>query len=52
MANGSEQSVGDFEMIAAATEEQSATMEQINDVSLELSQNAQDLNELVHKFKL
>ena len=52
MAKGSEQSVGDFEMIAAATEEQSATMEQINDVSLELSQNAQDLNELVRKFKL
>lgn len=52
MANGSEQSVGDFEMIAAATEEQSATMEQINDVSIELSHNAQDLNELVNKFKL
>ncbi|WP_341322633.1 methyl-accepting chemotaxis protein [Solibacillus sp. FSL H8-0523] len=52
MANGSEQSVSDFEMIAAATEEQSATMEQINDVSIELSHNAQDLNELVNKFKL
>ncbi len=52
MANGSKQSVGDFEMIAAATEQQSATMEQINDVSLELSNNAQDLNELVRKFKL
>ena len=52
MANGSKQSVGDFEMIAAATEQQSATMEQINDVSIELSHNAQDLNELVRKFKI
>ncbi|AWE06616.1 hypothetical protein DCE79_04085 [Lysinibacillus sp. 2017] len=28
------------------------TMEQINDVSMELSQNAQNLNDLVRKFKL
>ena len=52
IALGSEQSVENFEMIAAATEQQSATMEQINDVSIELSQSAQDLNELVRKFKL
>lgn len=52
IALGSEHSVNDFEMIAAATEEQSATMVQINDVSLELSHNAQDLNELVRNFKL
>lgn len=52
IAMGAEQSVGDFEMIAAATEEQSATMGQINDVSIELSQNAIDLQELVRKFKL
>lgn len=52
IASSSEQSVGDFEMIAAVTEEQSATMDQINDVSIELNQNAQDLQELVHKFNL
>jgi methyl-accepting chemotaxis protein len=52
IAIGSEQSVSDFEMIAAATEEQAATIEQLNDVSMELSQSAQDLHELIEKFKL
>ncbi|MER2192332.1 MAG: methyl-accepting chemotaxis protein [Solibacillus sp.] len=52
IANGAEQSTSDFEMIAAAAEQQSATMAQLTDVSVELSQNAQDLQKIVQKFKL
>lgn len=52
IASGAEKSTSDFEMIAAATEEQSATMAQLTDVSIELSQNAQDLQMIVQKFKI
>lgn len=52
IVNGTAQSTADFEMIAAAAEQQSATMAQLTDVSVELSQNAQDLQKVVQKFKL
>ena len=52
IAHGSEESVAQFEMIAAATEQQSATMSQISNVSMDLSQNAQELKQLISKFKL
>lgn len=52
IAEGAEQSTSDFEMIAAAAEQQSATMAQLTDVSVDLSQNAQDLHKVVQQFKL
>ena len=52
IAKGSSQAVGEYEQISAAAEEQSATMGQINDVSMELSQNAVELQSLIAKFKI
>ena len=45
IATSSEQSVNDFEMIATETVEQTATTKQLNDVTMELRQSAQDLYE-------
>lgn len=52
IATGAEKSTSDFEMIAAAAEQQSATMAQLTDVSVDLSQNAQNLQLVVQKFKI
>lgn len=52
IVDGTQQSTSDFEMIAAAAEQQSATMAQLTDLSVELSQNAQDLQKVVQKFKI
>lgn len=40
------------ENIAAAIEEQTATMEQVNHIAIDLSQNAQTLQEETQKFTL
>lgn len=52
IAYNTEQTSLNFTQIATITEEQSDKTIQINDVSLELSKNAQDLQVLVKKFKL
>lgn len=52
IAEGSSSSAGNIEMIAAAMEEQSATMEQVNHVAIGLSESAQDLQTEIQKFRV
>ncbi len=40
------------ESVAAAMEEQTATMEQVSDVALSLTENAQDLQTAIQRFKI
>lgn len=52
IAKGSTMVARDIETITAAMEEQSATMEQVNGVAIHLSENAQELQEYVQKYKV
>ncbi|MEC1176920.1 methyl-accepting chemotaxis protein [Metasolibacillus meyeri] len=52
IASGTTESATDIEMIAAAMEEQSATMEQVSDVAISLSENAQELQLEIQKFRV
>ncbi|MFJ7737822.1 methyl-accepting chemotaxis protein [Lysinibacillus sp. NPDC097287] len=40
------------QMIAVAVDEQAATMQQVNNVAVELSESAQQLQSLLHRFKV
>ncbi|MBD8037683.1 HAMP domain-containing protein [Solibacillus sp. A46] len=52
IANGSNESSSHLEMIAAAVEEQTATMQQVNAVAATLSDNAQNLQQEIQQFKV
>ena len=52
IANGANEAARNFESMAAATEEQYATIQQVNDVSVNLSKNALELQDLIKQFKL
>lgn len=52
IANGAGESSGNLSMISAAVEEQTATMQQISDVAVTLSERAQDLQQEIHQFKV
>lgn len=52
IANSSNESSGNLEMIAAAVEEQTATMQQVNAVAVTLSDNAQNLQQEIQQFKV
>ena len=52
IANGATDSAQSLKMIAAAMEEQTATMEQVNDVAVGLSGNAQELQVEIQKFRI
>ncbi|WP_042470715.1 methyl-accepting chemotaxis protein [Bacillus ndiopicus] len=52
IATGAKNSAADIEMIAAAMEEQSATMEQVSEVAIGLSENAQELQLEISKFRI
>lgn len=52
IANGASVSVANAQIIAEAVDEQAATMQQVNEVAEELSNNAQQLQSLLQQFKL
>ncbi|HEY4532136.1 MAG TPA: methyl-accepting chemotaxis protein, partial [Kurthia sp.] len=52
IALSSNESSGNLEMIAAAVEEQTATMQQVNAVAVSLSDNAQTLQQEIQQFKV
>lgn len=52
IAHSSNESSGNLEMIAAAVEEQTATMQQVNAVAVTLSDNAQNLQQEIQQFKV
>ncbi|MER1957565.1 MAG: methyl-accepting chemotaxis protein [Solibacillus sp.] len=52
IANGAGEASGNLTMISAAVEEQTATMQQISDVAVTLSERAQDLQHEIHQFKV
>ncbi|RKJ18444.1 methyl-accepting chemotaxis protein, partial [Butyricicoccus sp. 1XD8-22] len=52
ISNGSTDSAKEVEMIASAVEEQSATMEQVNNVAVDLREKAQNLQQQIQKFTL
>ncbi len=52
IANGASVSAGNAKIIAEAVDEQAATMQQVNEVAEELSNNAQQLQSLLQQFKL
>ncbi|WP_339175080.1 methyl-accepting chemotaxis protein [Solibacillus sp. FSL R5-0691] len=52
IAHSSNESSGNLEMIAAAVEEQTATMQQVNAVAVSLSDNAQTLQQEIQQFKV
>lgn len=52
IATGANESSSDLEMIAASVEEQTATMQQVNAVAVTLSDNAQNLQQEIQKFKV
>ncbi|MEK4384683.1 methyl-accepting chemotaxis protein [Solibacillus sp. FSL W7-1464] len=52
IAYSSNESSGNLEMIAAAVEEQTATMQQVNAVAVTLSDNAQTLQQEIQQFKV
>ncbi|MGE7983049.1 methyl-accepting chemotaxis protein [Solibacillus sp. NPDC093137] len=52
IAQSSTESSGNLEMIAAAVEEQTATMQQVNAVAVTLSDNAQTLQQEILQFKV
>lgn len=52
IANGASISASNSQIIAEAVEEQAATMQQVNEVAEELSNNAQQLQALLLHFKL
>lgn len=52
IANGAQGAAESTEIVAATMEEQSATMEQINHVAISLSENAQDLQTEIQRFKV
>lgn len=52
IALSSNESSGNLEMIAAAVEEQTATMHQVNAVAVSLSDNAQTLQQEIQQFKV
>ncbi|MCM3722627.1 methyl-accepting chemotaxis protein [Solibacillus isronensis] len=52
IAQSSNESSGNLEMIAAAVEEQTATMQQVNAVAVTLSDNAQTLQQEILQFKV
>lgn len=52
IANGAGEASSNLSMISAAVEEQTATMQQISDVAVTLSERAQDLQQEIHQFKV
>lgn len=52
IAHSSNESSGNLEMIAAAVEEQTASMQQVNAVAVSLSDNAQTLQQEIQQFKV
>lgn len=52
VANGASNSNQNLEMIVAASEEQAATMQQVNGVAVSLSENAQQLQNEIQQFKV
>jgi len=52
IAHSSNESSGNLEMVAAAVEEQTATMQQVNAVAVSLSDNAQTLQQEIQQFKV
>src|SRR5690606_10238341 len=52
IAHSSNESSGNLEMIAAAVEEQTATMQQVNAVAVSLSDNAQTLQQEIQQIKV
>ncbi|MFJ7950092.1 methyl-accepting chemotaxis protein [Lysinibacillus sp. NPDC096418] len=52
IANSASISSDNVQMIAVVVDEQAATMQQVNNVAVELSENAQQLQSLLHRFKV
>lgn len=52
ISNGSATSANDVGMVVAAIEQQAETMEQVNSVAIELSEDAQNLQQEIQKFKI
>ncbi|WP_042477563.1 methyl-accepting chemotaxis protein [Bacillus ndiopicus] len=52
IATGVVESATDIDMVVAAMQEQAATMDEISSVAVNLSDNAQDLQEQIQKFRV
>lgn len=52
IALGSKKAITEYEQISSAANEQTLTMGQIGDVSIELSHNAQELQNIITQFKV
>jgi methyl-accepting chemotaxis protein len=52
IATSANQSAQDFDTIAASVQEQTATIASVNEVAVELNQNARNLQEMIERFKL
>lgn len=52
ISSASMESAGEIQMVASNIEEQTATMEQVNKVAAELSENAQNLQREIRKFQI
>jgi methyl-accepting chemotaxis protein len=52
IATGATQSSQDFDTIAGSVQEQTATIASVNEVAMDLNNNAQTLQQLIQRFKL